>query len=94
MDKGPNALISIRSEGLQRTLKELKHVAIKEGGAPRSSAMLFRWFCIGPYGAATRTDRVKRLMGIVMMLKGVFNSSAVISNVKAKIAEIRKFGRR
>ncbi|MBN8880587.1 CusA/CzcA family heavy metal efflux RND transporter [Chitinophaga sp. 212800010-3] len=91
IDKGPNAYF-IRSEGLVKNIEEIKNIVVKkEGGAPvfiRDVAQV--GFGIGPrYGAATRNGQGETVTGIVMMLKGA-NSSAVISNVKAKIAEIQK----
>ncbi|MGF7025014.1 CusA/CzcA family heavy metal efflux RND transporter [Sphingobacterium sp. HSC-15S19] len=91
IDKGPNAYF-IRTEGLVKNLEEIKNIVVKnENGVPvfvRDVADV--GFGNGPrYGAATRNGQGETVTGIVMMLKGA-NSSEVISNVKAKIAEIQK----
>lgn len=91
IDKGPNAYF-IRSEGLVRNIEEIKKIVVKnQGGSPiliRDIANV--GFGNGPrYGAATRNAEGETVTGIVMMLKGA-NSSEVITNVKAKIEEIKR----
>lgn len=91
IDKGPKAIF-IRSEGLIKSLGEVEKIVVKttENGTPvlvRDIAKV--QFGQGVrYGAATRNGEGEVVTGIVMMLKGA-NSSAVITNVKEKIEQIK-----
>jgi heavy metal efflux system protein len=92
IDKNPNAYF-IRSEGLVKNLDELRNIVVRstDKGTPilvRDVANV-RFGHSVRYGAATRNGKGEVITGIVMMLKGA-NSSRVISNVKAKIEEIKK----
>ncbi len=91
IDKGPNAYF-IRSEGLVKNIEDIKKIVIKNNnGTPvllRDVAEV-KYGNGVRYGAATRNGQGETVTGIVMMLKGA-NSSEVITNVKAKIEEIRK----
>lgn len=92
IDKNPNAYF-IRSEGLIKNLEDLNKIVVKanENGMP----ILIRDVATAQfghgvrYGAATRNGEGEVVTGIVMMLKGA-NSSEVISDVKAKIEQIKK----
>lgn len=91
IDKGPSAYF-IRTEGLVKNIAEIQKIVVtNRTGVPvllRDVAHV--QFGNGPrYGAATRNGEGETVTGIVMMLKGA-NSSEVISNVKAKMAEIEK----
>ncbi|MFS4454927.1 CusA/CzcA family heavy metal efflux RND transporter [Maribacter sp. 2304DJ31-5] len=91
INKGPKAIF-IRGEGLVKNLSEIEKIVIKtnNNGTPilvRDVAKV--QFGQGVrYGAATRNGEGEVVTGIVMMLKGA-NSSAVITNVKDKIEQIK-----
>ena len=91
IDKGPNAYF-IRSEGLVNNLDEINKIVVRESnGTPiliRDVAKVQFGHGIR-YGAATRNGEGEVVTGIVMMLKGA-NSSAVISDVKEKIEQIKQ----
>lgn len=92
IEKGPNAYF-IRSEGLVSGIDDIKHIKIKNN--PDGIPVLIRDVAnvqLGNavrYGATTRNGEGEVVSAIVMMLKGE-NSSKVITDVKAKIEEIRK----
>uniref|UniRef100_UPI004048073B CusA/CzcA family heavy metal efflux RND transporter n=1 Tax=Roseivirga sp. TaxID=1964215 RepID=UPI004048073B len=91
IDKNPNAYF-IRSEGLVKNLDEIDKIVVKSNvkGTPvliRDIASVQFGHSVR-YGAATRNAKGEVVTGIVMMLKGA-NSSAVISNVKEKIEQIK-----
>uniref|UniRef100_UPI004055D02D efflux RND transporter permease subunit n=1 Tax=Roseivirga sp. TaxID=1964215 RepID=UPI004055D02D len=91
IDKNPNAYF-IRSEGLVKNLDEIDKIVVKSNvkGTPvliRDIASVQFGHSVR-YGAATRNAKGEVETGIVMMLKGA-NSSAVISNVKEKIEQIK-----
>lgn len=91
IDKGPNAIF-IRSEGLIKNIGEIEKIVVKTNN--NGTPILVRDIAkvqLGQgvrYGAATRNGEGEVVTGIVMMLKGA-NSSAVITNVKDKIEQIR-----
>ena len=92
IEKGSTVLY-IRSEGLIGTIQDIENVAIER---PNSETPLFirdvAQIKIGyatRYGAMCYNDEGEVSGAIVMMLKGA-NSSEVIKNVKARIAQIQK----
>ncbi len=92
IEKGPTVLY-IRSEGLVGNLDDIKNIAIatKNNDVPlfiRDIAEV-RYGYATRFGAMTYNDNGEVSGAIVMMLKGE-NSSEVIKNVKAKIAQIQK----
>ncbi|MGJ8661198.1 MAG: efflux RND transporter permease subunit, partial [Bacteroidota bacterium] len=91
IEKGPTVL-SIRTEGLVTNKSDLEMTFIKttNSGAPlllRDVAEVKEGFATR-YGALTFNDKGEVAGGIVMMLKSA-NSSEVIDNVKARVAEIQ-----
>lgn len=92
IEKGPTVLY-IRSEGLTRSIPDIEQIVVKslDNGMP----LLIRDVAEVRLGAATRygamcfNDKGEVAGAVVMMLKGE-NSSAVIKNVKEKVAEIQK----
>lgn len=92
IEKGPTVLY-IRSEGLTKTIEDLQKIVVKNlsDGTP----LLMRDIADIQYGAAIRygamtyNDQGEVAGAVVMMLKGE-NSSAVIKDVKKRIAEIQK----
>jgi len=92
IEKGPTVLY-IRSEGLTASIGDIEKIVVKtlNNGMP----VLIRDVATVQFGAATRygamtfNDKGEVAGAVVMMLKGE-NSSAVIKNVKAKVAEIQK----
>ena len=92
IEKGPTVLY-IRSEGLTASIEDLKKIVLKN--LPDGTPLLMRdvaeiqFGSAIRYGAMTYNDQGEVAGAVVMMLKGE-NSSAVIKNVKKKIAEIQK----
>ncbi len=92
IERGP-AVLYIRSEGLIRNKEDIENIAIKpvSGGTP----LFIRDVAEVEIGSATRfgamcyNDEGEVAGAVVMMLKGA-NSSAVIKNVKTRIAQIQK----
>lgn len=92
IEKGPTVLY-IRSEGLTTGMEDIEKVVVKtlNNGMP----LLIRDIATVQFGAATRygamtfNDQGEVAGAVVMMLKGE-NSSMVIKNVKAKIAQIQQ----
>ncbi|WP_146900885.1 CusA/CzcA family heavy metal efflux RND transporter [Adhaeribacter aerolatus] len=92
IEKDPNAYF-IRTEGLVKSKEDIGRIVVKEtsAGVPvliRDIATVREGSAIR-YGAMVKDDQGEVAGGIVMMLKGE-NSSKVIKDVKAKIAEIQK----
>lgn len=92
IEKGPTVLY-IRSEGLVGTIEDIQNIAItgNRNDLPifiRDVADVRPGFATR-YGAMTYNDNGEVAGAVVMMLKGA-NSSQVIADVKAKVAEIRK----
>lgn len=92
IDKQPNAFF-IRSEGLIGTKEDIEKIVVKNNsnGIPvliRNVASVNYGYATR-YGAMTRSDEGEVVGAVVMMLKGA-NSSAVIRNVKERIAQIEK----
>jgi heavy metal efflux system protein len=92
IEKGPTVLF-IRSEGLITNKEDIENIAIKStpGGIPlyvRDVAEVKIGFATR-YGAMCYNDQGEVAGAVVMMLKGA-NSSEVIKNVKARIAQIQK----
>ncbi|WAC14012.1 CusA/CzcA family heavy metal efflux RND transporter [Dyadobacter pollutisoli] len=92
IEKGP-AVLYIRSVGLARSTNDVQSIVVKTNtsGTPvliRDIADVRMGAAIR-YGALTMAGKGELAGGIVMMLKGG-NSSEVIENVKARIAEIQK----
>ena len=92
IEKGPTALF-IRSEGLLTEPKDIENIRV--GNSASGTAIFVRDLATVQIGHATRygalcyNNNGEAAGAIVMMLKGE-NSSAVIENVKTKIAEIQK----
>ncbi|OOQ61742.1 CusA/CzcA family heavy metal efflux RND transporter [Mucilaginibacter pedocola] len=92
IEKGPTVLY-IRSEGLAGNIDDINNIVVKN--SPGGTPILIRNVANVKIGAATRYGALNyapigEVTGaIVMMLKGE-NSSAVIKNVKERIAEIQK----
>jgi cobalt-zinc-cadmium resistance protein CzcA len=92
IEKGPTVLY-IRTEGLIGNMDDLRNIVIKtnSGGSP----LFIRDVADIKIGHATRfgamcyNDKGEVAGAVVMMLKGA-NSSAVIKDVKARIAQIQK----
>jgi len=92
IEKGPTVLF-IRSEGLVGSIEDIQNIVVKNlsNGTP----LLIRDIADVHYGSATRYgamtyDGKEEVAGaVVMMLKGA-NSSAVIGNIKDRIAQIQK----
>lgn len=92
IEKGPNALF-IRTEGLAATTNELEKIFVRHTaeGIPvylKDVAEVKIGHAIR-YGAMTYKDQGEVAGAVVLMLKGA-NASAVISDVKTKIEEIKK----
>ena len=92
IEKGSTVLF-IRSEGLIGTKNDIENIAVKatESGAPlfiRDVADVTIGYATR-YGAMCFNDKGEVAGAVVMMLKGA-NSSAVIKNVKNRIAQIQK----
>jgi heavy metal efflux system protein len=91
INKSPSAYF-IRSEGLVNKVEDLEKIVVKTNNR---TPILIRDVAnvqFGNnvrYGAATRNGQGEVVTGIVMMLKGA-NSSEVVSNVKARIEQIKK----
>lgn len=91
INKSPHAYF-IRSEGLVKTIEDIKNIVIKMAGKIPVLIRDVATVQFGNsvrYGAATRNGEGEVVTGIVMMLKGA-NSSEVVNNVKAKIEQIKK----
>ncbi len=91
IEKGPTVLY-IRTEGLTKGIPDIEKIVVKKlaNGMPvlmRDVATVGLGYATR-YGAMTYNDQGEVAGAVVMMLKGE-NSSAVIKNVKAKIAEIQ-----
>lgn len=92
IEKGPTVLF-IRSEGLIGNKSDIEQIPIKAttGGTPlliRDVAEVNIGYATR-YGAMCYNDKGEVAGAVVMMLKGA-NSSAVIKNVKERIAQIQK----
>lgn len=92
IEKGPTVLY-IRSEGLTAGIDDIEKIVVQnlDNGIPlliRDVATV-RLGAATRYGAMTFNDKGEVAGAVVMMLKGE-NSSAVIKNVKNKVAEIQK----
>jgi cobalt-zinc-cadmium resistance protein CzcA len=92
IDKKPNAYF-IRTEGLIKNIEDIERIVVKtnDNGIPvlmRNVAKVGFGHATR-YGAMTRNAEGEVVGGIVMMLKGA-NSSKVITNVKERIAQIKK----
>ncbi|GGM90979.1 acriflavine resistance protein B [Dyadobacter beijingensis] len=91
IEKGPTVLY-IRSLGLAGSIGDINRIVVaNRGGVPVlvSHVAKVRFAPAIRYGALTMAGYGEVAGGIVMMLKGG-NSSEVIGNVKARIAEISK----
>ena len=92
IEKGPTVLY-IRSEGLTKSLDDLGKIVVKNltDGTPllMKDVATIQYGAAIRYGAMTYNDQGEVAGAVVMMLKGE-NSSAVIKDVKKKIAEIQK----
>ncbi|MDB5255458.1 MAG: cation efflux protein [Chitinophagaceae bacterium] len=92
IDKKPNAYF-IRSEGLINSLSDIEKIEVSV--TANGMAVLIRDIAsvgygnANRYGAMTRDGKGEVVGAVVMMLKGE-NSSKVIQNVKARIAQIEK----
>ncbi|HMI04896.1 MAG TPA: CusA/CzcA family heavy metal efflux RND transporter [Pedobacter sp.] len=92
IDKKPNAYF-IRSEGLIGSTEDIENIVVRTN--QNSIPVLIRNVAevrIGAatrYGAMTRNEQGEVVGAVVMMLKGA-NSSKVIANVKARMAQISK----
>ncbi len=92
IEKGPTVLY-IRSEGLAKDMEDIGSIVLKQ--LPDGAPVLIRDVAdvrIGAavrYGAMCYNDEGEVAGAVVMMLKGA-NSGAVIKNIKARIAAIRK----
>lgn len=92
IEKGPTVLY-IRSEGLVGNIEDIENISItnKTNDVPlfiRDVAEVKTGFATR-YGAMTYNDNGEVSGAVVMMLKGA-NSSQVIKDVKAKVADIQK----
>ncbi|CAG5016199.1 Multidrug resistance protein MdtC [Dyadobacter sp. CECT 9275] len=92
IEKGP-AVLYIRSIGLASSYEDIRDIVVKtsSNGTPVLIGHIadVRQGSAIRYGAMTMAGKGEVAGGIVMMLKGG-NSSDVIKNVKARIAEIQK----
>ncbi len=92
IEKGPTVLY-IRSEGLTKSIEDLEKIVVKNlaDGTPllMKDVATIQYGAAIRYGAMTYNDQGEVAGAVVMMLKGE-NSSAVIKEVKKKIAEIQK----
>jgi len=92
IEKGPTVLF-IRSEGLVGNKEDIENIAVKStsNGTPifiREVADVNIGYAIR-YGAMCYNDKGEVAGAVVMMLKGA-NSSEVVKNVKARVAQIQK----
>ncbi|MCG2793517.1 MAG: CusA/CzcA family heavy metal efflux RND transporter [Weeksellaceae bacterium] len=92
IEKGPTVLY-VRSEGLIGTTEDIGNISVtnKNNETPlfiRDIATVKIGYATR-YGAMTYNDQGEVSGAVVMMLKGA-NSSEVIKNVKAKVAQIQK----
>ena len=90
IEKGATALF-IRSEGLIGSIQDIENISIKSSGSPlfiRDVAEVKIGYATR-YGAMCYNDKGEVSGAVVMMLKGA-NSSDVIKNVKARVAQIQK----
>src|SRR6266542_1863677 len=92
IEKGPTVLY-IRSEGLVGTIEDIQNIVVKNlsNGTP----LLIRDIADVHYGSATRYgamtyDGKEEVAGAVVMMLKAANSSAVIGNIKDRIAQIQK----
>jgi len=92
IEKGPTVLY-IRSEGLTTSIEDIQKIVVKnlDNGAPLLMGHVadVRYGAAIRYGAMTFNDEGEVAGAVVMMLKGE-NSSAVIRQVKNRIAAIQK----
>ena len=92
IEKGPSVLY-IRSVGLAGSMDDIRKIVVKNStnGTPVliSHVAEVRLGSAVRYGALTMAGKGELSGGIVMMLKGG-NSSEVVKNVKARVAEIQK----
>ena len=98
IDQKPNAYF-IRSEGLIGSVDDISNIVIRLNGQnqPMRSGLPIRVRDVAQvrmgsavrYGAVTRNGEGETVGAVVMMIKGG-NSSQVIKDVKAKIAEIQQ----
>ncbi|WP_018622377.1 CusA/CzcA family heavy metal efflux RND transporter [Spirosoma luteum] len=98
IDQKPNAYF-IRSEGLIGSAEDIANIVIRLNGQNKTSSSgipirvrdvaQVRIGAAVRYGAVTRNGEGETVGAVVMMIKGG-NSSQVIKDVKAKIAEIRQ----
>lgn len=92
IEKGPTVLY-IRSEGLTKSIEDLEKIVVKNlaDGTPllMKDVADIQYGSAIRYGAMTYNDQGEVAGAVVMMLKGE-NSSAVIKDVKKRIAEIQK----
>jgi cobalt-zinc-cadmium resistance protein CzcA len=92
IEKGPTVLY-IRSEGLIGSIEDIKSVFVKN--TSNGTPLLIRDVAEVRFGSATRygamcyNNQGEVAGAVVMMLKGE-NSSDVIKNVKARVAQIQK----
>ena len=92
IEKGPTVLY-IRTEGLLKNIDDIGNIAIATDNHPspvfvRDIAKIRTGYATR-FGALCYNDEGEVAGGIVMMLKGA-NSSQVIKDVKARVAEIQK----
>ncbi len=92
IDKGPQVLF-IRSEGLIRSIDDIKNIAIQKQGMEvpifiKDIADVQIGFATR-YGAMCYNDQGEVAGAIVMMLKGA-NSNEVIENVKTRVEQIKQ----
>lgn len=92
IEKGPTVLY-IRTEGLLKSIDDIGNIAITTDNHPhpvfvRDIAKIRTGYATR-FGALCYNDQGEVAGGIVMMLKGA-NSSQVIKDVKARVAEIQK----
>ncbi len=92
IEKGATVLF-IRSEGLIGNIQDIENISIKHigGGTPLylKDVAEVKIGHATRYGAMTFNDEGEVAGAVVMMLKGA-NSSEVIENVKARVAQIQK----
>lgn len=91
IEKGPQAYY-IRAEGIIQTIEDLEQIVVTQKGIQpilvRDLATV--QFGSAPrFGAMTKNGKGEAVGGITLMLKGA-NSSAVIKEVKTRIAEAQK----
>ncbi|HMW97409.1 MAG TPA: CusA/CzcA family heavy metal efflux RND transporter, partial [Flavobacteriales bacterium] len=92
IEKRPNSY-SIRSEGLLRSLDDIRKVVVKTpaGGVPLLVGDVAEvGFGVAPrYGSLTRNGEGEVVGGSVMMLKGA-NSAQVVQAIEARIPQVQK----